>query len=170
VRIEPAHLDAADASLVHVDQEISGRRQLALEARQQKLAALETAFQASRAEVDRLNAEMMRTKTERERRMQSMRQQLVEVGRLITEIREKGRLRGLAMERLDAANREVGELERTADQLVARLKGRRHEAQRTIRDYNRTVRDTLSGHDAYARAAEAQLEELLKRGRVTLRG
>jgi uncharacterized coiled-coil DUF342 family protein len=146
------------------------RHQAEIAERQRHLKELEAGLTAARLEVDHLGNEMARAKMERERRMQSMRERLVDEGRLVAEIREKARARGLAMERLDAAHREVLQLEREADRLVGRLRSRRHEARQTVRDYNRTVRDNLAGPDAYARVAEAQLEELLKRGRVTLNG
>ena len=131
---------------------------------------LELALAKARAEADRLGVEMAKARDARERTMQSMRSRLVDEGRLVAEMREKGRLRAQTMERLEAANREVGTLEREADRLFNQLRSRRHEARQTVRDYNRTVRDTVAGPDAYARAADAQLQELLKRGRVTLGG
>ncbi|MCI4360152.1 MAG: hypothetical protein L3J91_00450, partial [Thermoplasmata archaeon] len=82
--------------------------------------------------------------------------------------REKARARGGLMDRLEGLNREVIALEREGDRLVARQRDRRHEARQSLRNYNRSVRDTVAGPDAYDRAAEAQLAELLKRGRVTL--
>jgi len=146
------------------------RHQAEIADRQKHLKDLEVALTAARTEVDRLGTEMARAKMERERRMQSMRERLVDEGRLVADIREKARQRGLAMDRLDATHREVLQLEREADRLVGRLRSRRHEARQTVRDYNRSVRDNLAGPDAYARVADAQLEELLKRGRVTLNG
>ena len=49
--------------------------------------------------------------------MQSMREQLLDDGRLVAAIREKSRARGTAMERLEASNRDVVQLERAADEL-----------------------------------------------------
>jgi len=146
------------------------KHRAAVEERQRQFKELEGALAAARREVDALGAEMAQGRTERERKMQAMREHLVEVGRLVGEIREKSKQRGLVMERLDASGRELGELEREADRLVARAKGRRLEARQSIRDYNRSVRETVAGPDAFARTAEAQLEELLKRGKVTLSG
>ena len=140
------------------------------EERARRLKELEAALAASRAEVDRLGSEMERARAERDRTMQSMRDRLVDEGQLVAAIREKARARGLVMERLDASGRELGALEREADRLFGQLRARRQEARQTIRDYNRSVRDTVAAPDAFARAADAQLEELLKRGRVTLRG
>lgn len=140
------------------------------EERAKKLRELEVALATARTEVDALGAEMGRAREARERAMQSMRARLVEEGRLVADLREKGRRRAETMDRLEAANKEVGVLEREADRIFQQMRGRRHEARQTVRDYNRNVRDSVAGPDAYARAAESQLQELLKRGRVTLGG
>jgi uncharacterized coiled-coil DUF342 family protein len=138
--------------------------------RQRRLKELEANLAAKRAEADRIGPEMARVHAERDHKMQSMRDQLVEVGRLVADLRETSRRRGEVMARLDASNREVMTLEREADRLVRRSRDRAQEARSTVRNYNREVRETVAGEGAYARVAEAQLEELLKRGRVTLRG
>ena len=148
----------------------SEKERAVVDERHAKLKALETALTDARREVDRLGGDLAKAHTERDRRMQAMREHLLEDGRLVAAIRDMARARGAAMERLEAANREVIQLERSADALVARLRGRRKEARDNIRDYNRTVRDSIAGPDAYARAADAQLAELLKRGRITLNG
>jgi uncharacterized coiled-coil DUF342 family protein len=140
----------------------------AVDDRARRQHELEEGMMAARKEVDRLGAELARVHTERDRRMQSIREQLVLEGKLVAEIREKARARGALMERLEGLNREVMGLEREGDRLVARQRDRRHEARQSLRNYNRSVRETTSGPDAYDRAAEAQLAELLKRGRVTL--
>ncbi len=140
------------------------------DARVQRLKELEAALAQARAEFDRLAVEMDRARIGRERTMQAMRARLVDEGKIVAEMREKGRRRAEVMERLDASNREVGTLEREADRLFNQLRNRRHEARQTVREYNREVRQTVAGPDAYARAAESQLQELLKRGRVTLGG
>ncbi len=138
--------------------------------RARRTRELEAALTQARTEVDRLGIEMGKAHEARERTMQAMRARLVEEGRLVAEMREKGRLRAQTMERLEASNREVGTLEREADRLFQQLRSRRHEARQTVRDYNRTVRENVAGPDAFARAADAQLQELLKRGRITLGG
>ncbi|MCI4337315.1 MAG: hypothetical protein L3K17_09075, partial [Thermoplasmata archaeon] len=138
---------------------------------QEAQRAREEAMRAAHGEVERLSAELQRVKVERDRRMDSMRAQLLQVGQLVAQVREKARERGQVMERLDALMIDVRKLEREADDLVAASRQRRHEARRTVVDYNREVRDRVTGKgEASDRAAEAQLEELLKRGRVTLGG
>ncbi|MCI4340163.1 MAG: hypothetical protein L3K06_03110 [Thermoplasmata archaeon] len=158
-----AHLRELTKSLAGAEQS-----KAAIVDRQQKLHAHELALTDARKEVDRLGAEIAHVLQERDRRMQSIREQLVLEGKLVADIREKARARGAAMERLEDLNREVVGLEREGDRLVARQRGRRHEARQIVRDYNRSVRETVAGPEAYNRAAEAQLAELLKRGRVTL--
>jgi uncharacterized coiled-coil DUF342 family protein len=140
----------------------------AAEGRTKKLHELEEALRLPRAEADRLAGELNRVHADRESRMQSIKEQLVEVGRLVAELREKGRQRAEAMDRLDASNREVGEMEREAERLFRRSRDRRQEARSAVRDYNRSVRETVAGEGAYARHADAQLEELMKRGKVVL--
>ncbi len=142
----------------------------ASEERAKKLRELEEVLRTHRTEADRLSHELTRVHSERESKMQSMREQLVEVGRLLAELREKGRQRAEAMERLEASNREVGEMEREAERLFRRSRDRRQEARSVVRDYNRTVRETVAGEGAYARQADAQLEQLMKRGKVVLGG
>ncbi len=139
-------------------------------ARQTKLKGLEEAVRSARAEVDRLGDEFQKTKVERDRRMESMRAQLVEVGHLVADIREKSRRRGEAMARLDALMTDIRSREREGQRLVVASRQRRHEARRTIVDYNRSVRSSVGAGEPSERVAEAQLEELLKRGRVTLGG
>ena len=165
-----AEENALIARLRELTKSLSGAEQTraALVDRQQKLHAHELALTEARKEVDRLGAEIARVLTERDHRMQSIREQLVLEGKLVAEIREKARARGASMERLEGLNREIIGLEREGDRLVARQRGRRHEARQIVRDYNRSVRENVSGPDAFNRAAEAQLAELLKRGRVTL--
>jgi uncharacterized coiled-coil DUF342 family protein len=148
--------------------EAAEKSKAAVDDRARRQHELEEGLMAARKEVDRLGGELARVHTERDRRMQSIREQLVLEGRLVAEIREKARARGALMERLEGLNRDVMGLEREGDRLVARQRDRRHEARQSLRNYNRSVRETTSGPDAYDRAAEAQLAELLKRGRVTL--
>lgn len=139
-------------------------------AKQAAVREREEAVQKARAEVDHAGGELARVKLERDRRMESMRAQLVEVGRLVGEIREKSRRRGEAMARLDTLMAELRGLEREAHRLLLASRQRRHDARRAIVDYNREVRSKVGTGESSDRIAEAQLEELLKRGRVTLGG
>ena len=142
----------------------------AFEAREKKRHELEEAFRLQKAELDRLAAAMVRVKGERDRRMTSMRDQLVEVGGLVAAIREKARARGDLMEKIEGLNRQLFDTDREASQLVHRTRARRLEAKRTIGEYNREVRESVAGPRAYDRVADQQLNELMKRGRITLSG
>ena len=140
-----------------------------LKEQQDAQRAKDEAVRAAHAEVQRLSDELTRVKVARDRLMESMRAQLLQVGQLVAQVREKARERGLVMERLDALMADVRKLEREADGLVAASRQRRHEARRTVLDHNREVRDRTAGRRESAdRNADAQLEELLKRGRITL--
>lgn len=140
----------------------------AVDDRQRKLKELDLALATHRAEADRLQHELGRAHAERDRTMQSMRDQLVQAGKLVAELREKGRRRADVMAKLDAMNRDVMGLEREADRLAQRSRDRHNEAKQTVRDYNRNVRESVSGERAFGRTADAQLEELMKRGKITL--
>ncbi|MGI0131757.1 MAG: hypothetical protein ACREDK_01480 [Thermoplasmata archaeon] len=142
----------------------------AVEQHHKKLHDLETALGLRRADLDAVGKEMDRVRVERDRRMESMRAQLIEVGHLVAQIREKGKARADVMGRIDTMSRQLFELEREVHQTIQASRDRRQEARRTIVDYNRTVRQSVAGEDAYARNAEEQLEQLLKRGRITLSG
>jgi uncharacterized coiled-coil DUF342 family protein len=140
----------------------------AADERSLKLRELEEALRIRRAEAERLAMDLPRVHAERDSKMRSMKEQLVEVGRLVAELREKGQQRAAAMERLDVSFRELSQMEREAERLFQRSRDRRQEAKSAVRDYNRSVRETVAGEGAYARHADAQLEELLKRGKITL--
>lgn len=150
--------------------EVAEKNSQAILAKQAAFKERDEAVRASRAEVERLTSELQRVKTERDRRMESMRAQLVGVGQLVAEIREKSRRRGEAMARLDALMNDLRGLEREAQRLFLASRQRRHEARRAVVDYNREVRAKVGGGASTDRVADAQLEELLKRGRVTLGG
>lgn len=150
--------------------EAAEKNSQALLARQQLLKAREEAVRTARLDVDRLSDELRKTKVERDRRMESMRAQLVGVGQLVAEIREKSRRRGEVMARLDGVMADLRNLEREAQHRVMASRQRRYEAKRAIVDYNRSVRSQVGSGEPTDRVAEAQLEALLKRGRVTLGG
>lgn len=143
----------------------------ALEEAQRKAAAdMDASFRALREEFERLGADMAQARSERDAKMGEMRSRLEEDGRQLAEMRTKARARGEAMARLDALDRQVTELDREVRRVVGESRQRRLEARRTLQEYNRSVHETVSGDRALDRSAEAQLEELLKRGRVTLGG
>jgi uncharacterized coiled-coil DUF342 family protein len=133
--------------------------------RQRKEA--EARVSAARAEVERLSREMVTTKAERDSRMAEIRSKLEAAGGLVAELRAKGRARAETMARIDALSREMAELEREGRRLLGQARARRDEARKMLRAYSRRGR---TDEELLASAAEAQLEELLKRGKVTLGG
>jgi uncharacterized coiled-coil DUF342 family protein len=146
------------------------QHQLAHEERRRQLAALEAALTERRTELGRINAELAKLKEDRDSRMQSIRGRLEGAGKLVAEIREKARARGSALDRLRALSAQVDELEREADRLARNSKDRRDEARHAISEYHRSVRGPAGEKAGEQQVADRQLEELLKRGRVTLRG
>jgi hypothetical protein len=73
------------------------------------------------------------------------------------------------MEKIDAVSREMSELDREGRRLFGEMRARREEARRTVRAYSPAGRGRPGGSQADSRA-DAQLEELLKRGKITLGG
>lgn len=142
----------------------------AVKAQREAIQAREEAVRTARRALDQLAAEMQTLRVERDRRMASMRDQLVTVGQLVAQIREKSRERTALMGRLNTLMTDVHRLEREATQLVQASRARRAEATRTLREYSRSVRGRAGNESSTERSADAQLEELLKRGRVTLGG
>ncbi|HKV90624.1 MAG TPA: hypothetical protein VJQ43_05455 [Thermoplasmata archaeon] len=132
--------------------------------------ASEEAVRARKAELDKVQMEFEHVRSERERAMASIRTRLVDVGGLLATLREKAKARSEAMARVDAISDEIRSIERDVNSRLRAVRDRRTEARRTIVNYNREVRENVAGERAYAQAAEAQLDELMKRGKVTLRG
>ena len=100
--------------------------------------------------------------------MTAVRDKLQVAGALIASLREKGRARAEAIEKVDAVSREMDELEREARRLLARSRSRRDQARRMIGTYSHG--HGAPSEDLLATTAEAQLEELLKRGKIALGG
>lgn len=123
---------------------------------------------AARGELDRLGAEMAKAKAERDARMASMRVKLEVAGGLIADLRAKGKARAEVMDKVDAISREMHDLEIEGRRLLGAARSRRDEARRTLRAY--APRRGGTPEDVLAETAEAQLEQLLKRGKITLGG
>jgi uncharacterized coiled-coil DUF342 family protein len=119
----------------------------------------------ARAEVERLGEEFRKAREERDRAMGTIRERLQEAGGMIAELRTKGKARAEAMRELDAVSRELDAVDREGRELLARSRARRAEAIKTIRQYSGRRRP---GEDALASIAEAHLEELMKRGKISL--
>jgi uncharacterized coiled-coil DUF342 family protein len=131
---------------------------------------LEANLLARRADVERLTQEGYKLRSERDSTMGSVRAQLIEAGALYAQVREKARLRGESMARVETLSREIFLLESEGNKILRDSRNRRFEAQKSVKDYNRSVRDQLTGTDRLTRSADAQFEELLRRGRITLGG
>ncbi len=125
----------------------------------------DAAVVAARAEVERLGDELQKARTERDATMGAIRDKLQSAGSLVAQLREKGKARSELMKEVDTVSRELDAVDREGRELIARSRARRAEALRTLRQYSgrrRPAEDTL------ASVAEAHLEELMKRGKVTL--
>ena len=133
---------------------------------QQQLKEAEAALLAAREEFLERGKELSAAKVDRDSKMAAVREKLELAGGLIAALREKGRARAELVGKIDAIGREMDGLEREARQIIARSRSRREQARRMLRAYAHT-RGPPS-EELLATAAEAHLEELLKRGKVTL--
>ena len=123
---------------------------------------------ACRGEVDRLVQELNSARQERDAKMDAVRARLIDAGSVIAELRTKGKERAGVMEQVDRISGEMAAVDREAGQLIGESRARRDEARRTLRTYSRGAHRTTE--DMLASTADAQLEELLKRGKITLGG
>ncbi len=130
--------------------------------------AAEARVATARAEIDRLGAEAVQARTQRDAKMAEVRAKLVAAGGLVAELRAKGRARADVMAKVDALSREMADLEREGNRIVGEARARRDEARRTVRAYAPDRARPAS--TMIDRAADANLQELLKRGKVTLGG
>jgi chromosome segregation ATPase len=137
-------------------------------AHQSKLKEAEAALTAAREEFESSGAALQAAKTERDAKMTAVREKLQVAGELIASLREKGRARADAVGKVDGVSREMDELEREARRIVARSRTRREQARRMLRAYSHGPGPP--SEEFLATTAEAQLEELLKRGKITLGG
>ena len=133
--------------------------------RQRKEAEAKVA--AARAEVDRLGLELTKTKSERDLKMTEVRAKLESAGGLVAELRAKGKARAQVMEQIEAVSHEMAALEREGRAILGASRARRDEARKALRTYTRHPR---TDEEVLASTAEAQLEELWKRGKITLGG
>jgi len=131
------------------------------------LKEAEARVSAAHVEVERLGQEMVQARAERDGKMAEVRSKLEVAGGLVAELRAKGRARADVMAQVDAVSREMAELEREGRQILEQSRARRDEARKTLRTYSRRGKPP---EELLASAADAQLEELLKRGKVTLGG
>jgi uncharacterized coiled-coil DUF342 family protein len=134
--------------------------------RQRKEAEARVA--ACRAEVDRLVRLLDETRSGRDAAMAQVRAKLQEAGSVVAALRAKGKERAAAMDQIDRLSQEMAGVDREAGQLIAESRHRREEARRTLRVYSRAANRPTA--ENLASVADAQFEELLKRGKITLGG
>ncbi|MCI4341025.1 MAG: hypothetical protein L3K11_01405 [Thermoplasmata archaeon] len=130
--------------------------------------SLEEQLRQMRSEFERLGQELDRMRALRNQRFDSVKAQLVSVGQVVGEIREKARQRAELFRTVDELNRQMVEADREIREALQASRERRREARDTIGSHNRGVRDTVAGKDALSRAADDNLEQLLRSGRVRL--
>jgi len=123
---------------------------------------------ACRVEVDRLGAEFAQAKADRDAMMATIRSKLEAAGSMVAEMRAKGKARAELMETIDGMSREMATLDTEARRIYGESRARREEAQRTLRAYTRPRGRT--NDEVATNFADAQLQELLKRGKITLGG
>ncbi|MCI4364914.1 MAG: hypothetical protein L3K10_02475 [Thermoplasmata archaeon] len=128
----------------------------------------EARVRACRGEVDRLGAEFSQAKADRDAMMASIRTKLEAAGSLVAEMRAKGKARAELIEKIDGMSGEMATLDQEARRIFAEGRSRREEAQRTLRAYTRPR--GRSNDEVTTSLADAQLQELLKRGKITLGG
>ncbi len=146
--------------------EIEARSSVVAEHDRQRKEA-EARVAEARSNLERVGREMATGRADRDTKMAEIRSKLAAAGGLIAELRAKGRERAEVMAKVDAASREIVEAEREGRQVLGQIRARRDEARKTLRAYTRPRRPV---EDILESAAEAHLEELLKRGKVTLGG
>jgi uncharacterized coiled-coil DUF342 family protein len=130
-------------------------------------AEAEARVTAARAEVDRVTKLGLETRAQRDAKMAEVRAKLVDAGGAVARLRAKGKERAAVMDQIDAVSREMDTLERDGRRLLGEVRARREEARKTVRAYAPGRRPPSSAVDS---AAEANLQELLKRGKVSLGG
>jgi len=121
----------------------------------------------ARAAVDRITQEFDRIRKEREAAMGTIRGRLEAAGSVVAEIRRIAAQRSDTMDRLFAESREIQRLEQEGRTLLGTLRARRAEARNTIREFTPRTR-RAEERTALESSVDQRLDELLKRGRITL--
>jgi uncharacterized coiled-coil DUF342 family protein len=123
------------------------------------------AIASSRAEVERLGDEFRATKVQRDAAMAAVRERLQTAGGMVAELRARGKARADVIRELNSLSHEIDDVDREGREILARSRARRAEALRTLRQYSGRRRPP---EQELTSIADAHLEELLKRGKVTL--
>jgi len=166
-------LDEENALIAHLrqrhrDLQTAEAQSAVVATHEQQRKAAEGRVAAARAEVERLGKEAVDARARRDAKMADVRAKLVDAGGLVAELRAKGKARAEVMAQVDAVSREMTELDREGRRILGEVRARRDEARRTVRQYA-PGRGRPAGSIAEANA-DAQLQELLKRGKITLGG
>jgi uncharacterized coiled-coil DUF342 family protein len=141
--------------------------------RDQRLAerhAAEERVRSTRSDWERQTLELRKVHAARDHAMEEMREGLVEAGRLVAALRERARERSSLVSRLEGVNREIGQLERQGDRVLAAIHARRIEARRAVQQYAPKASRAAPREEAESDFADAQMQELMRRGRITLGG
>jgi uncharacterized coiled-coil DUF342 family protein len=158
----------AHLRLRHRDLKTAEAQTLVVANHEQLRKDAEARIMAARAEVERLGVEAEKARSARDMKMAEVRAKLVVAGGLVAELRAKGKARAEVMEKIDVLSREMNDLDREGHRLLGELRARRDEARKTVRAFAPgRGRPASSMVDANA---DAQLQELLKRGKITLGG
>jgi len=153
---------------LHKDLKTAEAQTAVVATHEQQRKEAEAKVVAARAEVERLSKEGVETRARRDVKMQEVRAKLVAAGGLVAELRAKGKARSEVMTQVDAVSREIMELEGEGRRILGEMRARRDEARKTVRAYAPDRRrPSTSTVDS---TADAQLQELLKRGKITLGG
>jgi uncharacterized coiled-coil DUF342 family protein len=123
-----------------------------------------------RKRMDEVQAKIEELRKQRDETMAKIKAQLAEGGHLIAAIREKGKARSELLAKVSEISKTCDEMERSVMGLRQQSFQRRDEARKALQDHNRTIRHSLRGEDVLARSAEENLQMLLKKGKVELRG
>ena len=141
-------------------------REAVLAEHEKKRRDAEAAVKAAREEVQTRTQDLEKARVERDRKMDEIRSELVRAGSVVAQIREKAAARREVMQKLDALGREMAALESEGRRLWLASRDRQQEARAAARAYG-PGRSRLGGSHPPDRT-DQKLEELLKRGKVTL--
>lgn len=144
--------------------ELEARESL-IEEHERRRKEAEAAVKTAREELVRINDEANKARADRDARMIQIRSELVKAGSVVAQIREKAAARREVMQKLDAMGRELDGLDHEARGILAASRDRREEARAAARNFSP---HRGRGEGAQTEHADARLEELLKRGKITL--
>jgi uncharacterized coiled-coil DUF342 family protein len=132
------------------------------------LHAAEAAFEAARADVDRLRKELDQQRAARDQAMSTLKDELVVAGQGMARIREMGQSRGNVRRELDEVDRTLRGLEREFEDLRRQRRARPIEARRVVAEHNRSARRAVSDPSELDRTVDDRMQQLLKEGKIRL--